>query len=139
MNKFAGITIVGLAGLLLGFLVWETGKKDANDEQAQLRFRHSSSWSYEDVRNCVRNGNGARIFGAFDQVSVAPGRGPPGPYGASTYVDRRGSSLVIERVAGKTDVRFKSARPISVVQKDLLEWCLSNPRLTWIPARFRSR
>jgi hypothetical protein len=139
MNKVTVTTLVAIAGLMLGFLVWETGWVEPSGERGELRFRRFSSWDYDAVRDCVKSGKGSPIFSKYEQVFTTAPFGPPDPLDGSTYFDRSGSSLTIERRGGRTEVRLKSGRPISDEQKDLLEWCVLNPQLTWIPPEFRSK
>jgi len=61
------------------------------------------------------------------------------PSNGSAYIDRNGSSLVIESVGGLTELRIKTDRPLSDEQKDLFEWCALNPHFTWIAPEFRSK
>ncbi|MEE4207702.1 MAG: hypothetical protein V2I43_00360 [Parvularcula sp.] len=136
MNKLAGATLVGIAGLVLGVLAWQAGKSSASEERDPLQLMRSTSWDYDTVRECVKSGNGSYIFQNFEQVFSFGSYEPPD---ASTYQDRSGSSLVIERVSGRTEVRLKSARPLSDEQADLLNWCILNPQLTWIAPEFRSK
>lgn len=138
MKKVAGAAPVGLAGLVLCFLVWGLGKIEPGRESGELQFKHSTSSDYNAVRECVKFGSGSDVFYNYKQVFIAP-YGPAEALDASTYIDATGSSLIIQRMGGRTVVQLKSDRPLSDEQKDLLEWCLLNPQLTWIPPEIRSK
>lgn len=140
MSKVAGTALVAIAGLMLGFLVWETGRVEPSAERAELQFKRSTSWDYDAVRECVKSGNGNHIFRDYERVFTRVAKyGAPEPLDAATYIDGSGSALIIERLGGQTEVRLKSARPLWDEQKDLLEWCVSNPQLTWIASKYRSK
>lgn len=139
MNKVSGTIIVCIVGIALGFLVWKLAKVEAGSERSELQFHRSTSWDYDAVRECVKSGNGSHIFRKYERVFILARGGPPEPLDASTYIDASGSTLIIERAKGRTQVRLKSGRPLTEEQKDLLEWCILNPQLTWIPPKFRSK
>ncbi|RYD68874.1 MAG: hypothetical protein EOP84_29555, partial [Verrucomicrobiaceae bacterium] len=135
MHRAAGTMLVAIAGAVLVFLALKAGKIEANRERPEIQFRRSTSWDHDAVGECVKAGNGSHIFREYEWIGNAAPYGPPEPPDASTYIDGRGSSIIIERLNGRTEVRLKSARPLSDEQKDLLEWCVTNPQLTWIARR----
>ena len=139
MNRLIEVTFTVTAGIALTLVALEVSKNEAGRKIGEQQFIRATSWDYDIVNHCLTSGNGRHIFQDYERVSMAIGRGPPSPLDADTYLDSGGSSLVIERSNGKTEVRFKSARPVSDQQRDLLMWCTANPQLTWIAPEFRSK
>lgn len=138
MNKATGTLVVGIAGLILVLLAWNSSKIAPSGERVELQFRRATSFDYNTVRDCLKFGNGSRVFRKYKKID-ASFRGPPDPVDASTYIDPNGSMFMLDRKSGQTLVQFKSAHPPSVEQKDLLEWCVENPSTTWISSTSRPR
>ena len=135
MKKIAQTALVGTLAASAGLLVWQGAENQANEVRKEIRFHQSTSWDFETVYKCIKSGNARHIFEDYKHVSVSR----PSSKFASTLIDGQGSSLVIERLNSRTEVRLSSARQFSEEQEDLLQWCVLNPDYTWIAPEFRSK
>ncbi|MGB3711085.1 MAG: hypothetical protein WA985_05300 [Erythrobacter sp.] len=138
MIKRAGLTLGWLALLVPALLFGDLGELQTRETDWKFNSARSTSYDYDVVLRCLRDGNGSHIFEDYQRVSVAVPMGTSGHMPASTFHDQSGSILVVERLDGQTEVRLRTTYPITDDQKDLLGWCIENPQLTWIAPEFRS-
>lgn len=117
----------------IAVLIWQ-GLLIANPAvAARVQFRQQSGHGFDHVTRCLKQGNGREIFADFDYLWVRD----RDPF-RSTYLGPQGARLDVQAAAIGTIVTFRSWRAPTPEQADLLEWCVKNPRTTWIPAEFRS-
>ena len=136
MSDLAKAALIVLGGLAVSLLLWDVSNRDENRVEHHVQFERSTKWDREIVRDCLREGRGSRFFQDYTQVGTYIGS--PGAVEPFLYMNRAGSSLIIEPEGGGAKIRFKSFKKPSEMQIDVLRWCASNPEYTWIAPEFRS-
>ena len=134
MNRITATLILGLGAAGLGFLTWLAIAQERSGKEPETRFERASHFAFSDVEKCLKRGNGSRVFSHFEEIYIRHGNTN---CSYSIYLDPNGSRLSVRLIGDKKAVRFKSAQMVSADELDLLEWCVDQPKTTWIPRRFR--
>ena len=134
MNRIVSITIVCGAALGLGLMATKGQVDERSFVRGSIQFERSADFPLDTVEQCLRSGNGSRIFSGFEYVRGYRQFDALG----STYVAKDGSRLTITKLRGRSLIVLRSDSPPTIEQSDLLNWCAERPTTTWIAERFRS-
>lgn len=134
MRKITILSVIGLALLGLLAVAWFLLSPGGQEQKLLVTFDEQSGFPASVVNDCLKTGNGSHILSEFKGAREPKGNSD---IGMRTLIHPDGSRLLIIGVEDRTTVRLRSARSLSDEELDLLQWCVYNPQLTWIPREHR--